>query len=107
VFLPDRLLGKHSRIDNSSYEDDVFRLREYVFPVLGDLLMDDVRPRHLVELVRVLSKRDSAQGGTLAPRTVRGAYGVVSSMFHEAVMQEVVRATPCVLRGRELPAIRD
>lgn len=95
------------RKENSSYQDDVFRLREYVFPVLGDMLMDEVRPRHLVELVRVLSKRPSERGGVLAPRTVRGAYGVVSSMFHEAVMQEVVRASPCVLRGRELPTIRD
>lgn len=98
-----------TRTDNSSYPDDVHRLRVYAFPLLGDLMLDEVRPRHLVELVTALGRRPSKQGGTLAPRTVRSAYGTVSFMFQAAVMEELIHSSPCVLRPRrrELPAVRD
>src|SRR5258708_4816377 len=95
------------RKGNTSCVDDEQRLEDYVYPAIGHVLVDDVRPRHLVAMLKALGKRKSRKGGTLAPKTIRNAYAACCALFHGAVMEELVRATPCVLKGRELPAPRD
>lgn len=86
--------------DNASKRDDVTRMTLHVLPELGHLPMDDVRPRHVRDLIRKLRKSRAA-------RTVHNVYAVMASMFRDAVVDEVIRATPCVLKRGDLPKKRD
>lgn len=81
-------------------KDDESRLTRHVLPMLGGLLLADVRPRHVRDLVRALAARDEE---ALAPRTVRNVYGVLHTMFHDAQVEELVDANPCVLKRDDLP----
>jgi integrase len=82
--------------------DDEARLRLHALPVLGDMPLADVRPRHIRELVEGM--RDA---GTHAPRSVRHVYATLATMFRSAVAAEVIAATPCVLEAGTLPKKAD
>lgn len=98
-----------------SANDDEARLR-YVLPKIGEMPLEDVRVRHIRDLVRDLvgaprlaRKGMKASGKPLAPRSVRHIYGVVRVMFSDAVAEELIPVTPCVLKERrkEIPAKKD
>ena len=86
--------------DNASKADDISRMTLHVLPELGALKLDDVRPRHVRDLVAKLRKK-------MAPRTVHNVYGVLSAMMRDAVIDEVIRATPCIRGAAKLPKKRD
>ena len=70
----------------------------HALPHLGSILVADVRPRHIRDMVRALRK-----AGKLAPRTILNIYGLVHTMFRDAVIEELADANPCVLKRGELP----
>ena len=78
-------------------QDDEGRLKLHALPALKDLTLQEVRPRHIRELVRSLSQ------GELAPKTVRNVYGVLRTMFHDAQVEELIETSPCVLKRDDLP----
>ncbi len=78
--------------------DEETRLRKHALPHLGDILLAEVRPRHVRDMVRALRK-----AGTMAPRSIRHAYGTCGTMFRDAVVDELIKASPCVLKRGELP----
>jgi integrase len=75
------------------------RLKKHALRLIGALRLDEVRPRHVRDMVRELRK-----AGTLAPRTIINVYGVVHGMFRDAVIEELIDASPCVLARGEMPA---
>lgn len=79
------------------------RLRDYVYPEMGELPLREVRPHHLAELMEALSAREPA----LAPRTRRGIYAMLHAMFHQALRRELVLGNPCALEKHELPKVVD
>jgi integrase len=85
-------------------DDEAGRLRGHVLPILGDMALGEIRPRHVRDLVRELRRRKSARGEPLAPRTVWNIYGVMHRMMHDAVVDELIPTNPCVLKHGELPA---
>lgn len=86
----------------ASWTDDHGRLHNHVLPVLGHLKLEDVRPRHIRDLVRALRAKDGTPE-RLAPRTIINIHGVMSTMFRDAVVEELIPANPCVLKHGELP----
>ncbi|QDE90122.1 hypothetical protein BHS06_14790 [Myxococcus xanthus] len=93
----------------ASTDDDETRL-EHALPYLTDLVLADVRPRHILAAVRALQALKDEDGGPhFAPRTILHIYGVLRVMFADAVREELCSATPCVLTARrgELPQRRD
>jgi integrase len=82
----------------SSAADEGVRLDLHALPVIGSLRMDEVRPRHVRDLVKALRAR-----GELAPRTVRHVYGALHTMFRDAVVDEIIPGNPCILKRGELP----
>ncbi len=86
----------------SCADDDATRIRLHALPMIGDLSMEEVRPRHLRDLIRHL--RSSTK---LAPRSVRHIYGALHVMFRNAVVDELIDANPCVLKRTDLPKLRD
>lgn len=83
-------------------KNDTARLRLHVYPVIGGMALDEVRPRHLVELV------DRLRGAGRAPRTVRNVYSVVKALFRDARIADLLTAPdPCILTHRQMGKVRD
>lgn len=82
--------------------NDRARLRLHVLPLIGALPLDEVRPRHLVEVV------DRLRAAGRAPRTVRNVYSVVKAMLRDARIADVLTAPDaCILTHRQLGRVRD
>ena len=104
---------KHKGV--ASAKDDDTRIRLHVLPVVvdkqtaqafGDLVLDDVRPRHAREVVDALVEKMNKK--ELAPRSVRHAFFSTRTMFQHAVsIDERLTANPCVLPKGYLPAKQD
>jgi len=99
----------------ASAKDDEARIRLHVLPVVvdkqtgqtfGDLLLDEVRPRHAREVVDGLLEKMNKK--ELAPRSVRHAFFTTRTMFQHAVsVDERLTANPCVVPKNYLPAKQD
>lgn len=74
---------------------------------LDDVVLSLVRPRHIRDLIRMLSARIGTKKEDMAPRTVRHVYGTLHTMFADAVAEELIETNPCVLKRGELPKKRD
>lgn len=81
--------------------DDEARMRDHVLPALGDVRLADLRPKRVRAWVHAL------RAGELAPRTVRHVYSTLRACMTEAVVEELIMATPCVLLPGDLPEKRD
>jgi len=98
-------------------EDDRGRLYNHIIPVLGDIRLVDLRPRHIRDFVEALKRKKKLgnlrKDGTrvetdelIAPRTVRHVYGTLRAMLNDAVADELLPSNPCVLKD-ELPEKKD
>lgn len=77
------------------------QLEHHVLPTLGKVPLDEIRVRHMRDLV------DNLRAGGLAPRTVRSIYGTVHKLFSDLIVDEILSSTPCVLTKDQLPRLRD
>lgn len=87
---------------NRNAESDRTRLEKHALPVLGKMRMDEVKPRHLRDLV--LAMRSS---GALAARTIRQVTGLLHTMFKSAAIEEVIAANPVIFERGTLPKKAD
>lgn len=100
----------------SSVHDDETRLN-HALPHIGHMKLDEVRARHIRDMIKALKKlkRTNPKTGKtearFANRTIRHIYGIVRVMFNDAIADELIDATPCVLRSRnkkdQLPPKQD
>jgi integrase len=82
--------------------DDRNRIVKHVLPRIGHMLLADVRPRHLRDLVMEL-RADPA----LAPKTIREIASITSTMFKSAVFEELIASSPAVFEKGTLPKKQD
>jgi hypothetical protein len=82
-----RWLAEREKLGLRSVRDDRGRINNHVIPVLGDMRLEDVRPKHVRDLVRSLRK-----AGEIAPRTIRNTYGILHTMFRDAQVEEIIPA---------------
>lgn len=91
-----------------SFRMEKQKLTTHVLPLIGARVFADVRPRDVIDLVEKLKRLETKTGkGRIAPRTVRSSYAVFSRMCRDAVIDEVIIATPCVLPTKTLPPVKD
>lgn len=86
------------------WQNDESRLRNHILPELGDLLLSEVRTRHLVEMFHKL-RTDKARD--LAQRTIYNIYAVASAMFRDAKLADLIAQSPCELDERQLGPLTD
>lgn len=84
------------------------RLRNHALPIIGDLLLADVRPHHIADMVHKLRFPKDADK-TIAPRTLRNIYSVVAAMFRDAAIDKraLIDNTPCILTEAQLGPVED
>jgi len=92
---------KRRRLTVSSWRSDDAHLRVHIVPKLGGMRLDEVRPRHLADLLEQM-RQDGA-----APRSVRNVYSTIRSLFRDAAFADLVQATPCILTRQHIGRIRD
>ena len=86
----------------TSADDESTRLRLHALPTIGAMPIEEVRPRHIRDLIKALRAE-----GKLAPRTIRHVYGVLHVLFRDAVVDELIPTNPCILKRGELPKVID
>jgi len=94
----DRWVADRQKLGLATATDDLARLRLHVLPTLGAMVLEEVRPRHIRDLVLEMRQR-----AVMAPRSVRHVYATVACMFRTAVADELIPYTPCVLAKGILP----
>ena len=65
--------------------NDEARLKYHIIPAIGGLLLEEVRPRHLVEMIRSL--RNS---GKLAPKSIYNVYSTLKALFRDAKIADLI-----------------
>lgn len=84
-FCLNRLKSRAAQRTLEKYETNI---RLYLNPAIGDLLLSEVKAKHLDDIYDGLSERK------LAPLTVRKVHSVASALFSEAVKLDLIPANP-------------
>jgi integrase len=100
-----RWLSDRERRGIASVVDDRGRLEKYALPYVGHISLDDVRPRHIRDMVRQLRElRTDAGEPLLAPRTIHHVYNTLHNVFEAAIVDEIyMGANPVKVAPGELP----
>lgn len=93
----ERWIEERRKLGLEDWASDESRLRHHILPVLGPMQLDQMRPRHVVELVKKLRMT-----GKLAPKTIYNIYGVVKALFRDAHLGDLIEASPCILTKYQL-----
>ncbi len=96
-------LKERRKLGIRSFADDESRMHRHILPELGDFLLDEVQSRHVREFVLKLRAKKIKNDEGLAPRTIINIYGLLRTMFHDAVAEGLISSTPCILRRGVLP----
>lgn len=91
-------LDRRRRQGVGDVDNDEGRLDNHVLPAIGRMPINDVRPRHILGVIDTLK-----EAGKHAPRTIHNIYGTIRTMFAQAVVEELVDVSPCVLTKAQLP----
>ena len=90
-------IERRRMLDLSDWKNDEGRLRLHILPHIGSLRLDKVRPRHLNDLFLELRVQ-----GKLAPHTLRNIYSVLKALFRDALIEDLITASPCILTKHHL-----
>lgn len=88
---------------DSAFNEQMFVRKHLEGTELGSRRIDQATPLDVAAWVKDLRAKPSPRGGTLAPATVRGAFGFLKAMFTAAVFEGAAQATPCLLPKGTLP----
>lgn len=89
----------HRPQTNKSYES---RLRNSVYPVIGDMFLDRIRPSTIQALMKRLADGGEGQRA-LAPSTIQLVKVIVTAVFAAAVRDRRIPKTPC--EGIKIPKV--
>ena len=91
----DQWLAKRTNVDAKA---DKAKIIKHVLPRMGHMLMSEIKPKHLDDLIMALRAE-----GKLAPRTIRSLSGLLHTMFKRAVKDESITTNPVMMERGTLP----
>jgi integrase len=94
----DRWIKKRRELGYVSVGDDETRIKLHVLPAIGQLPIDEVKPRHAADIILDLRTK-----GELAPRTIRKIAGALHTMFVAAKRDELIDTNPIEFDRGVLP----
>jgi len=100
-----RWLDDRERRGIAAVVDERSRLEKYALPYVGQIDLQELRPRHVRDMVRSLRElKDDDGERLLAPRTIHHVYNTLHNVFETAIVDEVVyTANPVRVAAGELP----
>lgn len=98
AWWPKWISARKAHVQTWRNDDGVMRL--HVVPTIGQLRLDRVRPKHLVDLVRIWRARTGAD--VMAPKSIYNAYSTLSAFFRDAALEDLIGQSPCVLTKHQL-----
>lgn len=99
----DPWVGKREQLGLADWKNDGARLRIHVYPRIGPMRIDEVRPRHLADVFFHLRTGPKKK----APRTIRNIYSTVCALFRDARIDGLIDDTPCILTKYQLGEVID
>lgn len=101
----DRWLERRVQAGLRSEKDYRSILDRWLIPAFGIRPMSAIKPRDVRDFIAALRSRKRSDGTPeLSPRTILHVYAKLRAIFADAVRDEVLDRSPCVLRGKtELP----
>lgn len=103
TWLPKWLAARKAHVRTWRNDEQVMRL--HVVPTVGHLRLDEVRPKHLVDLVR--GWRSRTGDNAMAPKSIYNAYSTLSAFFRDATLEDLIGTSPCVLTKHQLGPKKD
>jgi integrase len=97
----ERWIADRERMGLADWENDKGRLALHVLPTIGHLKLEEVRMRHLADVIRKVRLAGKA------PRTVRNIYSAMSAMFRDARIGDLIDQTPAILNKYQLGQVED
>ncbi len=94
----ERWLEERKGLSLASWSDDANRLRKHVVPLIGKIELRAVQPLNIKDVILHHRKENK-----LAPRTIRHVFATMSIMFSDAVADQHIQISPCVVRKGVLP----
>lgn len=94
-------LERRRALGYRSVTDDEARLRLHILPVIGSMLLEEVRKKTVNDMFVALRQKG------LAPRTLHNISALGAALFRDAVAEEYREATPWVLLTGVLPHRQD
>lgn len=88
--------------DTKTVRDDRTRIEKHALPRIGHLLLAEVRPVHLRELVVALR-----QAHELSAKTIREVTSILHTMFKSALIEGLVQTNPVIFERGVLPKKQD
>ncbi len=98
----DGWIARRRELGLVTVDNDETRVRLHALPHIGTMRLDEVKPRHLRDLILALRS-----GGKLAPRTILKTSATLHSLFNSAVVEELIVANPVVYEPGTLPKKAD
>lgn len=101
-------LAEREKRGVASVVDDRGRYMHHIRPHLGHLILRDVTPMHIRDMVR--AHKGLVKSKAMAPRTARHCYAVARSMFRDAATEQRIMTNPAgkdQLGKGELPPVLD
>jgi integrase len=114
-----KLWLKERKEQIKTWKNDEFVMRLHVLPhpirsadgardvhgaKFGDLRLDEVRPRHVIELIQAWRARTGDE--SMAPKSIYNGYSTLCSFFRDACLADFLpkHGSPCILTKRHLGA---
>ncbi len=92
------------RATDHEWKHDRGKLNIHVLPVIGDMVLADVRARHVIDLfTKIRANRERP----VAPRYLYNIYAVTAALFRDAKRADKIAQTPCELDERDLGPLVD
>ncbi|HEY0881623.1 MAG TPA: site-specific integrase, partial [Archangium sp.] len=83
-----------------TWKNDESVMRIHVLPSIGSMRLDEVRAKHIVDLVK--GWRSKPADERLAPKSIYNAYSTVSALFRDADLADLIDSDPCKLTKHQL-----
>ena len=89
----------------TTYNNYKMNLETHILPVLGSKTLSEIKPVHIQRFCNSLIVKGRADGrsGALSTGTIKKVMAVLSSLFHRAVIWQLIEKNPCV--NVELPTV--
>ena len=94
-YAVERWLPRRRKGGVVDWAGDEGKLRDHVFPFLGDMELNAIRARHIAELMQRLQQRTTRKIGR---KTRQNVYALLKALFRDAKIDDLfVGENPCIL----------